>query len=125
MARTPAAVMKNPAVAFFHEHAPFSYRPDKETRAQGRARCAKALANAEAQAHAAGYSFRWLPDTVDSSEFSDARPAWGLWVCLMLNAEGATVQSLSGVDFGRGGEPWGANYRRVIEAELAAEECKA
>jgi len=110
------------AVTFFHEHAGYSYDPKRETKAQGRMRCARALAKAEADASSKGFYFRWSidPDT-DSSDFEDSGEPWQLWQCAMYNPEGRIVASLHGIDFGRDGEPWGEPYRRVVEAELAGE----
>ena len=113
--------MKTEAYRFFYEHAGWSYHPDTETEAQGRRRCARALAKAESEASAKGYAFEWRPDEeCDSSEFSEGDP-WGLWVCLMRAPDGGVVGCLGAVDFGLGGEPWGNPYRRVVEAEIALE----
>lgn len=108
---------------FFYAHAGYSYRPGFETWQAGKARCAKALASAEAWA-LGRYSFEWeLDSEIDSSDFSDELPPWSLWVCLMRDTEtGRVVQSLHGIDFGRDGEPWGEPYRRVVEAELSCQE---
>lgn len=111
------------AVKFFTAKAGSSYDPKKETEAQGRARGARQLAAAEAWALGQNYSFTWeVDDSADSSDFSDEKPAWHLWVCTMRDQHGHPVQSLGGVDFGRDGEPWGDDYRRVVEAELALEQ---
>lgn len=110
------------AIAFFHEHAGWSYDPAKETSAQGRRRGAQRLAKAERIASDRGYSFEWQVDHIDSSEFSDEQPPWQLWCCVMRSVDGTVLQSLGGVDFGRDGDPWGDPYRRVVEAELALEE---
>ena len=107
---------------FFHEHAGYSYRPDTETKAQGRARCARAMARAEREARDAGLSFEWGVDPYsDSSDWCDDDPPWALWTCTARDATGRVVASLCAIDFGRDGEPWGDPYRRVVEAELALE----
>jgi hypothetical protein len=114
------------ARAFFYEHAGYSYNPKTETRAEGRRRCAAALAQAEAQGSDAGLSFQWqIDEAVDSSDFSNERPPWQLWACCCRDAEGAIKANLCGIDFGRDGQPWGEPYRRVVEAELASEALHA
>jgi hypothetical protein len=109
--------------AFFWKHAGYSYNPTAgETPEQGRKACAVALATAERAGSDAGLSFSWDIDRDgDSSDFSDESPAWSLWYCLCRDSDGAVVASLGAVDFGRDGEPWGSDYRRVVEAELASE----
>jgi hypothetical protein len=107
------------AVAFFHEHAGWSYTPGKETEAQGRMRCARSLAKAESVARNVGLSFDWEQDECDSSEWSDERPAWAQWVCACRGQDGKILDSLGAIDFGRDGQPWGQPYKRVVEAELA------
>lgn len=106
------------ARAFFREHAGFSYRPGKETPAQGRARCAARLAAAERDS--GGLTFEWEIDPdCDSSDFSDDPDPWPLWVCICRDESGAIVDSLSAIDFGRDGDPWSNPYRRVVQAEIA------
>lgn len=110
------------AVAFFHEHAGYGYTPGKETPEQGRQRGAERLAQAEADARDAGFSFQWFVDPeITSADFDDSPDPWALWCCTIRNADGKVVGSLGGIDFGRDGEPWGDPYRRVVEAELALE----
>lgn len=113
--------------SFFHKHAGYSYDPATETKEQGRRRCAKDLANAEALARNAGYVYRWQIDQeTDSREFSDRRPYYALWCCICLSSDGGLVlASLFGIDFGRDGQPWGNPYKRVVEAELALEALTA
>lgn len=110
------------AEKFFWKNAGWGYKPGHESPQQGRANGAKNLAAAEGIAREAGYSFEWNVDPdVDSRDFSDSRPAWELYACLMRDVNGKVVQSLGGIDFGRDNGPFG-DYRRVVEAELAAEE---
>jgi len=112
--------MLTPDEAFFYEHAGSSHDPKKETEQQGRERGARNLAAAEAAARRNGFSFEWSVDEdLDSSEFSDARPPWKLWVCVARNGQGRIIDSLSGIDFGRDGDPWGQPYKRVVEAQVA------
>lgn len=100
------------AVKFFFDHAGYSYNTPTETAEQGRQRCAEQLAHAEEQGRDAGLSFHWERDQLEDDNE---------WYCACYNAEGETVASLAGVDFGDDGEPWGSTYRRVVEAELASE----
>jgi len=107
---------------FFKQHAGYSYNPAAETPEQGRQRCARSLARAERKASDTGMSFGWSVDPCfDSREFSDETPAYQLWQCVAYDSDGRAVAALSGIDFGRDGTPWGDTYRRVVEAELAAE----
>ena len=107
---------------FFFDHAAYSYDPKTGTPEQGRTRCALNLAAAEAMGREAGLSFEWQVDPyINSSDFSDDPEPWQLWSCLAHDSKGAVVQSLGGIDFGRDGTPWGNDYRRVVEAELADE----
>ena len=99
------------ASRFFFEHAGYSYDPKKETKLQGRWRCATALALAERKANDAGLSFEWPVDP--DSNFSEEKPAWSLWQCLARGQDNEVVASLGGIDFGRRGEPWGDPYERV------------
>ena len=111
------------AYNFFLANAGYNYNPKTETEIQGRRRCAKGLAKAETWARDQGYSFSWRVDPdIDSSYFSNKRPAWPLWVCDMYGPEGEHVSSMYGIDFGRDGSPYGDSYKRVVEAELACEE---
>ena len=113
---------KQSAYHFFLEHAGYCWNPKIETQLQGRRRCAKSMATDEAAARDGGFYYRWSGDPdINSSEFSDETPAWGLWQCAMYNERGQIVASLHGIDFGRDNEPWGNPYKRVVEAELASE----
>lgn len=109
---------------FFFEHAGFSYDPKTETPEQGKLRCAQELAKAEAWARNNDVAFRWSVDEdCDSSSFSNKRPRWQLWQCAAYR-DGEFATSIGAVDFGRDRDPWMDPYRRVIEAELAAEIMK-
>jgi len=133
---------------FFKANAGYSYDSKIETEAQGRARCARALAKAERQAREGGFTYRWSVDPLSSSadwidhdenaedppKFADGSRTdkgvcgcsrcepWQVWQCAMYNARGQIVASLHGIDFGRDHTPWdGGAYKRVVEAELALE----
>ncbi len=109
------------AVEFFKANAGFSYVPGTETKAQGKLRCARELAKAEKRHNE--FDIEWFVDkTSDSSDFSDERPSWPSWVCLIRNAKHEVVASCCGIDFGsESPDPWGKPYKRVVEAELIAE----
>jgi len=109
-----------PAEAFFHKYAGWSYDPLTETSNQGKIRCAKLLAKAEAQASAAGVQFQWEQDDITNREHTDEGNEYYLWQCVALH-DGKAIGSLSGVDFGEGKEPWGDPYARVVQAEIVSE----
>jgi hypothetical protein len=105
---------------FFLKFAGWGYDPAKESKAAGRARCAKALAEAERQAKEAGVTFDWSRDDQTNRSFTDEGPEYQLWQCFAMLGE-KVLGSLGGVDFGETGEPWGDTYARVVEAEIASE----
>lgn len=119
------------AYQFFYKHAGYAYDPKTETRQQGRANCAKALAAAELTARNNSYSFQWEIDPYSTSadwkepdeDGGKRRAPWQVWSCFMRDQNGEIVQSLHAIDFGRDGSPFGDPYRRVVEAELALEQC--
>lgn len=98
---------------FFYDHAGYSYDPLTETPDEGRIRCAKNLSAAESLAREAGVSFEWVLDAD-----ADDPNKWG---CMLHDAVGNVQCSLWDIDFGPDGSPWGDDYRRVVEAELADE----
>lgn len=107
---------------FFYENAGFSYDPKTETEQAGRMRCARQLAEAEEWALQQGYSYNWNYCDTTSADFTDDKPAWELWRCEVYDEESELVQSLSAIDFGRDGSPYGQAYAKVVEAELALEQ---
>lgn len=110
------------AEQFFFDNAGYSYDPRTQTKAEGKTKSAIAMASAELEAAQSGISFRWEEDgTINSSEFSSKRPYYTLWCCVARSQDGETSTALCGIDFGRGKEPWGSPYRRVVEAELSME----
>lgn len=112
----------NTAQKFFYRESDYSYDPKTETERQGREKCARRLARAEALASKCGYSYHWTIDAdISSREFTNDGPEYQLWQVIMFDADGMVCGSLGGVDFGPDGTPWGAAYRRVVEAELASE----
>jgi hypothetical protein len=109
------------AVAFFHEHAGFSWNPTTgETPEQGQQRTAERLAEAEAWAEASGYTVEWADDwAVDHvREFDCYEGTDGPSTCevaRLVDSSGDVVQSVGCVDDATD------SYRRVIAAELALE----
>lgn len=107
---------------FFFEHAGYSYDPARESRTDGRERCARELAAAEVWGVQMAYTFEWeIDQETDSSEWTDERPSWCTWNCIMRDQAGNVLASLCAIDFGRDGDPWGQPYARVVQAELADE----
>lgn len=97
------------AIQFFVKHAGYSYKPGKETPAQGRRRTAISLAAAEQRRLQRGVPVLWEPD------YDDARGE-ELFCARIPDASGrGSLASLCGID-----DP-NLPYRRVVEAELAAE----
>lgn len=112
--------MPNP-VAFFTEYAGFAYRSEA-TREEDRRHNAESLAEAERMASDLGWAFVWSVDPhTDSSDWSDDDDPYQQWQCVAYDENGDIRASLHGIDFGRDSDPWGDPYRRVVEAELAAE----
>lgn len=124
---------KKGAQRFFFAAAGYSYpaTSNKAQKLKARHECARILAVNEYWAWDNGYTFVWRHDEgITSEDFSDEEPFYPLWWCAMYAAHperssrGAPipVQSLGGVDFGRDVDPWGQDYRRVVEAELASQQ---
>lgn len=101
-----------PTVRFFWEHAGYSYGAG-ETRAQGRRRCAEALAEAEVYAADHGWHCDWVPDDDDMAD-GDTTPK-ERYGCILYDADGVVLESLWSI-----GDP-DRHSRRVVEAELALE----
>ena len=109
--------MKTSAYHFFLKHAGYSWDPKHETRRQGRIRCAKALAQAERDAERFGLTFVWSPDWDADDSWMDkaerAKPhVWESCTCRTPDGPVASLYGIVDAD---------DKYRRVIEAELAAE----
>ena len=101
---------------FFIEHAGVSYRPGKETKAQGRRRGAEALARAEQYAEEQGWKVEWDYDQ-NEYQMGDAETEMPneVLVAVLRDADGHVLESLGGI-----GDP-SDSCRRVVEAELALE----
>jgi len=115
------------AVKFFREQAGYSYDPKTQTEEEGREECARELAKAEQWEWDEGYTFDWEEDDIpfecacDNPDCESHEPHTA-YVCIMRTPAGASCQSLCGISFGPGVEPWGQAYKRVVEAELASEQ---
>jgi hypothetical protein len=100
---------------FFWQHAGYSYDPKTETRATGRTRCARSLADAETWAESVGMTFEWEWDeSPDLSWMTESEQAeeHEVLVCIARYRDGEIAGSLGDPD---------PTYRRVVEAELASE----
>ena len=106
-------------IDFFIQHAGYSYNPATETPEEGRRRCARDLAEAEAIARLRGWEVRWADDwSIDHETEFDCYDKGGPETCetaLLVDAQGNVLASLGCVDDATD------EYRRVIEAELADE----
>jgi hypothetical protein len=103
-------------ISFFRKHAGYSYRPGKETRAQGRTRAARQLATAERVRVTRGVPVLWEHDR-EPYDPGDTNYEPGEVFCARIpDASGrGSLASLCGI-----ADP-DAAYRRVVEAELALE----
>lgn len=108
------------AVAFFYEHAGYSYGPG-ETREQGRKRGARRLADAERWLmEQPGHTIQWVQDEDYNPADYDCgdMPEIG-WGCVItVNGH---IESLWSITFNGDGYPSGNAYARVVVAELALE----
>jgi hypothetical protein len=105
-------------VAFFYEHAGWSYTPSEETSEEGRRRCARELAAAEkwlSRQH--GYTVEWDGEPIPDRSGIDHN---GPLFCCLVCVPGVGGQSLGNIDLGPDGD-LGDPYTRVVVAELALE----
>jgi hypothetical protein len=104
------------AIAFFSEHAGFSYDPKVETPEEGRQNSALHYAKAEQFAKERGWTAEWRDDP-EPYEMGDAEetPPSEVLGCVLKDSSGEVLASLWQI-----GDPTRA-YRRVVEAELASE----
>ena len=104
------------AYHFFLKHGGYSYNSETETKAQGRRRCAKWLADAEAKAQSVGLVFEWVnDDDADLSWLAEGETVNEVLGCIVRSPSGRVMASLWGIT-----DP-SREYGRVIEAELAGE----
>jgi hypothetical protein len=110
-----AAVPTPKAIAFFRKHAGYARKPS-ESVSHARARCARELARAEAEASARGWRVEWEgdPEPYQIGDAEDEMPSEVLGAVLR-DENGHVLGSLWGI-----GDPT-RQYRRVVEAELADE----
>lgn len=115
------------AVAFFYEHAGYSYDPETETPEQGRQRSAELLAAAERDAVKRGYEIVWAvdDDPIWDDDVQRETTDYDQYVCSVYDADGVVLASLGSVDFGPGVTPESAPYGRVVAAEVALEAMHA
>ena len=105
------------AVDFFRKHAGYSVRPG-ESKAKGKTRGAQALARAEAEAEARGWTVEWNDDPEEW--WGDVERPFEVLTAVLRDADGRSLASLGGIGM-TGTRKTDADYRRVIEAELADE----
>jgi hypothetical protein len=113
------------AVAFFYENAGYSYDPVKETQEQGRKRCARSLAKAEAWLTEQPHQIEWTEDPDADRSWMDETMGddWPLFQCavaIMGDNGDWKWSSLCGIDLGPTGMEC-REYMRVVVAELASE----
>jgi hypothetical protein len=115
------------AVRFFRTHAGSSYGAG-ETPAQGRERCARALARAEREGTAFGWFVQWEQDYdadaswLDEDCYTDEdRSNARLMSCYAYDADGACIGSLHSIHEDKRDEKGALRYRRVVRAELFSE----
>ena len=108
------------AVAFFLEYGGYGYNAATETREEGRLRCARGYAAAEAWlVEQPGFTVEWVQDRdYDPADYDVPVPEVG-WGCI-VRANGRT-ESLWAITFDGDGHPSGNPYARVVVAELASE----
>ena len=112
------------AEQFFYDNAGYSYDPKTETQENGRLRCAQAMAEAEAYVQKHGLEYVWEDDQdgcigcdCGSEECSCCTgESHETLCCLLKDPETGNVLASCGGICGVTAE-----YRRVMEAELALE----
>jgi hypothetical protein len=115
------------AYTFFFTHAGYSYDPTTETARQGRAKCAKELAAAEKAASSRGWVFSWEEDADGDANGEGPAESCSVYARCQDCGNVHTELALRGHDLsyplaslcGIAGAD--DSYRRVIQAELAAE----
>lgn len=102
-------------VEFFLENAGFAYNPRTQTPEEGKLEGAKSLAEAEAWAIQEGITFEWEDDWSVGDHSAHYGYAFNPVRCeiVTVRLNGEVIDVLGCVDDAD------ANYRRVVEAELA------
>lgn len=115
-----------PTEYFFYEHAGYNYDPKTETQEQGRIRCAKSYAVDETKVQelidGLGWHYEWSEewDIDDSWMDEEEKAKEHTWeIASLLDGAGNHLASCGGI------VDADANYRRVMEAELAGEALAA
>lgn len=105
------------AVDFFRKHAGYAVRPG-ESKNKAKTRGAQALARAEAEAEARGWTVEWEHDPEEWQ--GDVERPFEVLTAVLRDANGNVLTSLGGNGM-TGNRKTDADFRRVIEAELADE----
>lgn len=109
------------AVAFFQKQMGGAKRPG-ESWATARRRGAHALAHAETEAARRGWWFDWQEDPYASDNEYEGAEDNDHFIVTLRDEEGNALDTMGGVAFSkRGSSMEDRNYRRVVEAEMAAE----
>lgn len=114
---TKKASPSSKAVDFFRKHASYSYRPG-ESKAKAKTRGAQALARAEAEAEARGWAVEWEDDPEEW--WGDTKRPFEVLTAVLRAGDGQVLASLGGNGM-TGNRKTDADFRRVVEAELAFE----
>jgi|SRR5689334_19882453 len=101
----------NDAEQFFYDHAGYGYDPATETPEQGREKCARKLAYAEAQRQERGWWVEWSHDRYNE----------GMYLAILFCVAPFTGERYALASTGACDAEDGDPYRRVIVAELACE----
>jgi hypothetical protein len=113
------------AEEFFYQHAPYSWDPERETQASGRARCAMELAAAESRLQAEFPEIEVVWEEDDAEWDGDCpAPKYVLQATLYRRAQREDSSDRDDVLASCGGiglNDLDSPYRRVMEAELALE----
>src|SRR4029077_16384178 len=116
-ALTYAVEPSSKTVDFFRKHSGYAVRSG-ESKVRAKARAAQALARAEAEAEARGWIVYWEDDP-EKWQGDVPRP-FEVLTAVLRDADGYVLTSLGGIGM-TGNSRVDDDYRRVIEAELAAE----
>jgi hypothetical protein len=101
-----------PEEKFFYDHAGFSFNPKTETEEQGKVNCAKQRVKAVKYAEDHGWNYEWHADQ-NGCECEDGADH-EVEYCILFD-HGTVIESVGGVCNAT------AEYRRVVEADLALE----
>src|SRR3990167_11418048 len=109
--------------AFFYENAGYSWDPSSESREEGRRKCARYLAEAEACGERVGLEVQWDYDYDAPYFLSDEAHEGPYYFAWVEGPTGSTVAALGGIDEDPCPQGQGilTPYARVIEAELLSE----